>query len=96
MKKCNNCNYIGTTWLQSKELEVHCPVCKEKAEDRFIEKFNNRNLTYLEAIQLYDKYEDQFIQHKADTIVTWAELDVTLNESISRKIRLISAKDKLA
>jgi phage FluMu protein Com len=96
MKKCNRCNYVGVSWLQNGELEVYCPVCKTRQPDRFIEKFNERKLTYLEAVQLYDKYENQFIQHKADIIITWAELDVSLNESISRKIRAISAKDKLA
>jgi hypothetical protein len=96
MKKCNVCNYRGDSWLQSTELEVHCPICKSIAPDRFIEKFKNRQLTYLEAVQLYDKYENQFIQHKADIIITWAELDVNLNESISRKIRATSAEDKLA
>lgn len=96
MKKCNQCNYIGNRWAQSKELEVYCPVCKTRAPDRFIENFSERKLTYLEAVQLYDRYENQFIQHKADIIITWAELDVSLNESISRKIRSTSAEDKLA
>lgn len=96
MKKCNKCNYIGTAWLQNKELEVFCPNCHTRVQDRFIEKLNKRDLTYQEAIQLYDMYENQFIQHKADIVITWAELDVNLNESISRKIRVTSAEDKLA
>ena len=96
MKKCNECNYIGNRWFQNKELEIYCPVCKTRSYDRFVENFSERSLTYLEAIQLYDKYEDQFIQHKAEIVITWAELDVSLNESISRRIRVISAKDKLA
>lgn len=96
MTKCNNCNYRGKTWLFNSYLEVLCPVCKERHHIRFLEHLNARALSYEEAIKLYDKYEESFIQHDAEKKSTWAELDVVMNESISRRIRAISAKDKLA
>jgi hypothetical protein len=97
MKKCNYCQYRGSTWLQDFNLEIFCPNCKIRQKERFVEAFfNDRGLSYSEAIKLYDSYEESFIWHNANTKTTWAELDVVLNESISRSIRKLSAKDKLA
>lgn len=95
-RKCNFCSYSGAKWLQSRALEVYCPSCKSIQEERFVEDLTNRFLSYEESVKLYDYYEENFIWHNANIKTTWAELDVVLNESISRRIRKISAKDKLA
>ncbi len=96
MRKCDECEYRGTAWLKTKTLEVFCPACRKLQTPRFWETLENRNLTYVEAIKLYDTYEERFIHYDRNTVTSWAELDVILNESISRKIRETSAKDKLA
>lgn len=83
--KCKNCVYAGPKWLISPIFEVICPKCKRVI--CYLEQVRgDERLSYLEAIELYDRYEDMFIHHSPLKKTSWAELDVALNESIARRI----------